>query len=182
MTKTRQVLAFVMAGAADAGSEASAQSMTLYGRLYPELILTRMTGATAPGATGLSTLAGAPSGASFDSVTKMDASNSRLGVRGEEPLGNGVRAFFQIEQRILVDTGNPPNTGIASRDTFVGLRSDRFGTLNRRCAGRFARRNTARESRRRRRCCASGSATARDSWAASSMLWRFRDLCWGRRQ
>ena len=129
MTRTRQLVAFLIAAAADAGNEAAAQSFTLYGRLYPELILTRMTGATAPGATGLSTLAGAPSGASFDSVTKMDASNSRLGVRAEEPLGNGVKAFFQIESRILVDTGNPPNTGIASRDTFVGLSSERLGLV-----------------------------------------------------
>jgi len=127
--RTRKVLAFVMAGAADAGGEAVAQSMTLYGRLYPEVILTRMTGATAPGTTGLATLSGTPSGASFDNVAKMDASNSRFGVRGEEPLGNGVRAFFQIEQRILVDTGNPGNTGIASRDTFVGLSSERFGLV-----------------------------------------------------
>lgn len=129
MKTTRQVLAVLMAGAADAVPDAAAQSFTVYGRLYPELVLTRMTGATAPGTTGLSTLAGTPGGTGFDHVTKVDASNSRFGIRGEEPLGNGVRAFFQIEQRILVDTGNPPSTGLASRDTFLGLQSDRLGLV-----------------------------------------------------
>jgi predicted porin len=104
---------------------AAAQSVTIYGRLYPELIWTRMRGATAPG-TGVSTLAARPTGEAFSDVVKMDSSNSRFGLRGEEPLGGGLKAFFQIEQRIQVDTGG---TQLASRDTFVGLQSDRFGAL-----------------------------------------------------
>src|SRR5689334_12365253 len=97
-------LALAMLGVSVLASDAAAQSVTIYGRLYPELIWTRMTGATQPG-TPVSTLASKPTGESFSNVWKMDASNSRLGVRGEEPLGAGTKAFFQIEQRILVDTG-----------------------------------------------------------------------------
>jgi len=104
---------------------AAAQSVQVYGRLYPEVIWTRMTGATAPG-TPLSTLAAPPTGDSFTSVVKMDSSNSRMGFRGDEPLGAGVRAFFLIEQRIIVDTGG---SQLASRNTYVGLESDRLGAV-----------------------------------------------------
>ncbi len=50
---------------------ASGQMVQIYGRLYPEVVFTRMTGATAPG-TPLSTLAQAPTGESFSNVVKMD--------------------------------------------------------------------------------------------------------------
>jgi len=124
----KTLVALAVAGLA-AAPVASAQNVVIYGRLYPEVIHTRISGATAVGTTGLSTLAGTPTGENFSSVVKMDSSNSRLGFRGEEPLGNGLRAFFQIEQRIMVDTGNPGTTGFASRDTFVGLESDKWGLV-----------------------------------------------------
>jgi predicted porin len=104
---------------------AAAQTVTVYGRLFPEVVWVRMTGSTQPG-TEVSTLAQPPTGETFDSNVQMDSSNSRLGFRGEEALGGGLKAFFQIEQRIQVDTGG---TQLASRDTFVGLQSDRFGAL-----------------------------------------------------
>ena len=103
----------------------AAQSVTLYARLYPEVVWTRMRGATAPG-TPVSTLAARPAGEEFSDVVKMGSSNSRLGLRGEEPLGGGLKAFFQIEQRIQIDTGG---TQLASRDTYVGLASERFGAV-----------------------------------------------------
>jgi predicted porin len=123
MQRTTRALAFAIAMASSAS--AAGQTVTLYGRLYPEVVWTRMTGATAPG-TPVSTLASAPTGETFASVVKMDSSNSRMGFRGEEPLGAGLKAIFQIEQRILVDTGG----GLfATRNTFVGLASDALGTV-----------------------------------------------------
>ena len=106
-------------------SPVAAQTATIYGRLYPELVWLRMTGATQPGES-LSTLASPPTGESISSIARVDSSNSRMGFRGDEPLGGGVRAFFQIEQRIIVDTGD---SQLASRDTFVGLESDQLGRM-----------------------------------------------------
>ena len=126
---SRGVVAAALAALVASAGPACAQQLGMYGRLYPEVVLTRMSGATAAGSTGLSTLSGAPTGDGFDDVVKMDASNSRLGLRGEEPLGGGLRAVFQIEQRIEVDTGNAPGNGIASRDTFVGLAGNDFGLV-----------------------------------------------------
>ena len=123
MSAARQAI-FALA-AVMAAAPATAQTVTIYGRLYPEVVWTRMTGSTPPGAE-VSTLAQPPSGETFDNIVRMDSSNSRLGFRGEEPLGAGLKAFFQIEQRIQVDTGG---TQLASRDTYVGLASDRFGTV-----------------------------------------------------
>ena len=111
--------------AALAAQAAGAQSVVLYGRLFPEVVWTRMTGSTEPG-TPASTLGALPTGETFANVVKMDSSNSRFGIRGEEPLGAGMKAFFQIEQRIQVDTGG---TQLASRDTFVGFESARFGSF-----------------------------------------------------
>jgi predicted porin len=123
MSRARRAI-FALA-ALMAAAPAAAQTVTVYGRLFPEVVWVRMTGSTQPG-TDVSTLAQPPTGETFDNNVQMDSSNSRLGFRGEEPLGAGLKAFFQIEQRIQVDTGG---TQLASRDTFVGLQSDRFGTV-----------------------------------------------------
>jgi predicted porin len=117
--------ALAVAVVAGWSTAAAAQSVSVYGRLFPEVIWLRMPGATAPG-TPVSTLAAEPSGERIDSAVQMDSSNSRLGFRGEEPLGGGLKAFFQIEQRIIVDTGGAQ---LASRDTFVGLGSDAWGRV-----------------------------------------------------
>ena len=117
--------AIVALAAVVVATPAIAQTVTVYGRLYPEIVWTRMTGSTQPGSE-VSTIAQPPTGETFDNIVRMDSSNSRLGFRGEEPLGAGLKAFFQIEQRIQVDTGG---SQLASRDTFVGLASDRFGTV-----------------------------------------------------
>jgi predicted porin len=121
----RSLSALAVVGWIVGSSTAAAQSANVYGRLYPELIWTRITGATAPG-TPVSTLAAAPTGERFPAFTKMDSSNSRLGFRGDEQLGAGLKAFFLIEQRILVDTGNAQ---LASRNTYVGLESERWGAV-----------------------------------------------------
>jgi predicted porin len=47
-------------------------------------------------------------------------------TRRAAPAAAGLRAFLQIEQRILVESGN---SQLASRDTFVGLESDLLGRM-----------------------------------------------------
>ena len=123
---------WLVAGAVAAmvGSDAAAQAVALYGRLYPEVVWARMSGATPAGA-AVSTLAAKPTGDGFSNVVKMDSSNSRFGIRGHEPLGDGWKAFFQIEQDVLVDTGG---SLLATRDTFVGLDSEHLGEIK---LGRF---------------------------------------------
>lgn len=56
-------------------------------------------------------------------------SGTRLGFKGTEDLGGGLKALFVLETGIAADTGgfNQGNTAFA-RQTFVGVRGD-FGTV-----------------------------------------------------
>jgi predicted porin len=54
-------------------------------------------------------------------MTRMSSNSSRLGFRGTEDLGNGLKAIFQIESSVNPDAG----TGtLAGRDSFVGLQGN----------------------------------------------------------
>jgi predicted porin len=98
----------------------------LYGRLYPEMIREKGKGATAAG-TSVATLAGTPTGTTgIVERNEMESSNSRFGVRGQERLGAGLKAIFQLETAFSVDSNN---TAFAQRDSFVGLAHNKFGTI-----------------------------------------------------
>jgi predicted porin len=123
MKKT--LLATAVAATLGTSLGATAQStVVIYGRLYPELVYARTSSPTAPG-TPVATMQDDPTG-ERGNVTALEASNSRLGFRGEEGLGKGLKAIWQIEQTINVDSGGG---NLASRDTFVGLESETWGTV-----------------------------------------------------
>ncbi len=112
--------AFVLPVAAQEKSE-----VVIYGKLYPEFTVLSGSGATPAGTTGLSTLARTPSGLNAKSRNSVDASNSRLGFRGKEDLGNGLSAIWQIESTVPIDSGGGL---LATRESFVGLKGG-FGTV-----------------------------------------------------
>ncbi len=106
-------------------------SVTVYGKLYPQITSYSITGASAVGTAGNSLRAAIPITAQTANVsgTVMESSNSRLGFRGTEDLGGGLRALFQLETTLAVDSGaTGSTTAFFNRDTFVGL-SGGFGTL-----------------------------------------------------
>lgn len=59
--------------------------------------------------------------------TTLSNQNSRFGLKGEERIG-GLTAEFQIENGFDSANGKDTTSGLASRDTFVGLRGD-FGRV-----------------------------------------------------
>ena len=62
---------------------------------------------------------------------KVENRSSRLGFKGAEDLGNGLKAIYQIEFGIRSDGGDAQSAGdghTTQRNTFVGLAGD-FGTL-----------------------------------------------------
>jgi predicted porin len=67
-----------------------------------------------------------------ESVNRLQSggiNGSRLGVRGVEDLGGGLKALFTLESGINIDTGTTAQDGVFwGRQAFVGLGSD-FGTL-----------------------------------------------------
>jgi predicted porin len=76
-----------------------------------------------------------PAANQVDSVTvnRVSSNSSRFGMRGTESLGGGLNAVFQIESNVSGDTGNSSGSGLASRETFVGLQ----GSWGRATMGNF---------------------------------------------
>jgi len=100
-------------------------NVTLYGRLNVGIDNYSATGATAGAA------------ADLKSRNRIYDSGSRLGVRGTEDLGGGLRAVFQIESGLNADNGGQTGQGgqtngssgfLASRPSFGGLEGG-FGRL-----------------------------------------------------
>jgi len=60
-------------------------------------------------------------------VQSGNQSGSRFGFRGAEDLGNGLKAIFNLEAGVAVDTG-AQDSALFQRRAVVGLESD-FGTL-----------------------------------------------------
>lgn len=106
---TRSAVAAVMLGCCGGAwaQSAGAGSVTVYGRINTGIEQVRV------------------SGSDLGSLTRLSNYRSVIGFRGEEALGEGLKAIWQIEGGVSVDTGAG---NIANRDTRVGL-SGPWGTL-----------------------------------------------------
>ena len=100
--------------------------VTLYGKVYPELVFPSSSGATAAGHAVCSICSPAVGTNAIIKRTEMESSNSRFGVRGHERLGGGLKAIFQLETIFLVDNAG---SAFATRDSFVGLAHKGWGTV-----------------------------------------------------
>lgn len=110
--------AFVCAVLGALASAATAQSsVTIYGLV--DLAVTKGNGGTAPNA--------GANGASKDWLMKQSTS-SRLGFRGNEDIGGGLSAQFQIEHRFTPDNGAAANPFWAGR-SYVQLSSNSMGRV-----------------------------------------------------
>jgi len=97
--------------AAFTGSAFAQSSVTLYGRINTSVEVRK-----------------------WDSVGEevytMANNASRWGLRGQEDLGGGLNAFFQLEQGFGSDNGAQTVPGKAfSRDAYVGLNSKQWGAV-----------------------------------------------------
>lgn len=61
-------------------------------------------------------------------VQSGDQSASRIGFKGTEDLGNGLKAIFNVEAGIAVDTGAADSSGLFQRRAVVGLEGG-FGSV-----------------------------------------------------
>jgi predicted porin len=123
-------------------AHAQTSSVQLYGRAVLGIDNYEAEGARNATATGAACTAGAPgctSGSALDFKSRFRVFDvgSRVGLRGSEDLGNGLKAIFQIETGVNIDSGSNTGQGgqpnvssgfFASRDSFVGLDSN-FGRL-----------------------------------------------------
>jgi predicted porin len=115
----KKLMAVAVAGVLTAPAAfAQSSNVELYGRANVGFDSFKATGATNPAL-------------DRDSRYRVFDSGSRVGFRGTEDLGGGLRAIFQIETGVNIDSGqnygqsgqnNQASTGfLASRDSFVGL-------------------------------------------------------------
>ena len=117
MTKKLLVVAMVASGIVGFSglAKADSSSVTIYGYLNPDFGFAKTTGATAIGST-VSSLSPAASGVNLPSRSEVNANVTLLGFSGSEDLGGGLKATFQLEDGILVDTG-----GRYQRNSKVGI-------------------------------------------------------------
>jgi predicted porin len=122
----KKVMALAVAGALSAPVAAFAQAsnVQIYGRLNTGLDNYQSTGA-------------ANGSADFKARLRVFDQGSRFGVRGTEDLGGGLKAIFQIESGVNVDSGtsttqsgsaNASAGTFATRDSYVGLEGG-FGRI-----------------------------------------------------
>lgn len=109
------------------GATAEAQStssVTIYGLI--DQTVSRYTGASAINPTLSLALLG-----NANQYTVHSATSSRLGFRGSEDLGSGMKANFLIENRFAPDTGaiQAGQTGIWGGQSYVGLESSTYGEV-----------------------------------------------------
>ena len=58
------------------------------------------------------------------------AEGNRIGFKGTEDLGNGLKAVFLLEQGFMSDTGEQASSNSSfSRQAYAGLKSDTYGTV-----------------------------------------------------
>ncbi len=60
------------------------------------------------------------------SAANVSSNASNIGIKGSEDLGGGLSAIFQMETLVQLDSST---TFGSQRDTFVGLKSNNWGTL-----------------------------------------------------
>src|SRR6516165_2876345 len=150
MNKKLVALGVASAFALPLAAQAQTANVTLYGRANVDLEWVNGETCAAPASQGNSGIvSGAvpgnnivtscPGGADAAKniqnphVFRVSSNSSRFGMRGTESLGGGLNAIFQVESNVSWDTGNSSSSGIASRETFVGLQ----GSWGRATVGKF---------------------------------------------
>ncbi|HRI91875.1 MAG TPA: porin [Accumulibacter sp.] len=113
----KKLIALAIAGLAS-GAAFAQTNVTVYGIADAGYVYS--SGGTPSGTPGTYTFSGVNSGL---------LSGSRLGFKGEEALGNGLKAIFTLEYGLSIDTNAGVGTSLA-RQQFVGLSSDKLGTAS----------------------------------------------------
>lgn len=141
--RLRLMAAAVASALAAPAAFGQSSNVQLYGRVNAGIDNYEAEGArdsTATGANCVAGTAGCQPGSSLDFKSRFRVfdNSSRVGLRGTEDLGNGLKAIFQIETGVNIDTGNGlgqagvvnanANGAWASRDSFVGVDSN-FGRV-----------------------------------------------------
>jgi len=110
---------------------AASGNVEIYGTINVDAEAVQATGATPASAHPANQLGATPTGIDVPHRDRVTSNSSNIGFRGAQPLGGGLRAFFQIESAIGFDNqatfgtntanGSPVGGGFATRNTDVGV-------------------------------------------------------------
>lgn len=74
--------------------------------------------------------AGSTASRPSQSLATLSNDASRIGFRGNEDLGGGLRAYFKLETGVSLDSGNATSaTQFWNRESYVGLSEKQFGSV-----------------------------------------------------
>lgn len=107
------IAAVVVAALSPAAALADSANVELYGAVGQMVEMVEAKGATA-------------ANKDRDSMVRVSDMSSRFGLRGSETLGDGLKAIWQIEQKVVLDDGSAG--AFANRNSFIGLQGG-FGAL-----------------------------------------------------
>ena len=122
----KKIIALAVAGLASTAAFAQT-NVTVYGVADAAYIYTHTNGGN-----GLNTKAGEKHGNDFNGIQSGQLAGSRIGFKGTEDLGNGLKAVFVLEYAIELDNNNGIGnnaSGLNARQQYVGL-SGKAGTLS----------------------------------------------------
>lgn len=106
---------------------AAMADVEIYGKITAEIANTKTSSATA--ASSGEAIGSVPT-KSLTQINNAGGPGSHIGFRGNEDLGGGLKAIWQIEQAIdFTQTPGGANNTFATRDSFVGLQSDTWGKI-----------------------------------------------------
>ncbi len=116
---------------------ADSANVEVYGTLNVDFENVKATGGTAAQALPAGQMGTAPTGVVQPARNRVTSNSSNIGFRGNEDLGMGLKAIFQVESGISMDsaattttTAGTTSTGFfGTRNTNVGLSSSKLGTV-----------------------------------------------------
>jgi predicted porin len=126
----KKLIAIAIAAAVSAPAMAATSNVEVYG-----LLSAGVDSVTNANGNGTATVSG-----STNRAGRVSDYASRIGFKGSEDLGNGLKGIWQIEQAVAINGGNGTNSngnisgtdgafaGAGLRNTFVGLSSKDMGT------------------------------------------------------
>lgn len=120
-------LAILGVFAAPAAVVAQGSSVTIYGTFNVDFENVERDDATDPGQANSFTASG---GGDVVSRNRVSSNSSNIGFRGTEDLGNGLKAIFQCESGVAVDSGAASSSSgsFCTRNSNVGLNGP-WGTV-----------------------------------------------------
>src|SRR5437660_9112289 len=136
--KRAGIAAMIIAVSTPWALHAESGNVEIYGTINVDAEAVQATGTSRASVHPANQLGATPTGIDVPHRDRVTSNSSNIGFRGAQPLGGGLRAFFQIESAVGFDNqatfgantanGSPVGGGFATRNTNVGV-SDAWGRV-----------------------------------------------------